>query len=79
MFTLQRASNGRTFATSICPAGQFNGGALYAMGMFTLYSGAMGSCSDIVVNAVAIDAGNDRIEVAVISCPEPIKLRVYAR
>ena len=79
MLTLQRVSNGRTFAASVIPFSQFAGGALYAMGMYAIYSGALNGTSNAVINAVAIDTPGNQIEVALNAHTEAIKIRVFVR
>ena len=82
MFTLQRASNGRTFASTVVPWGQFNGGAIYTSGEYAIYSGTF---TDIVntgtrlISAVAIYVNNSSIEIAINANDEPIKARIFVR
>lgn len=73
MFTMQRASNGRTFASAIVPAQQFNNGALYADGYFGVTTAAQD------IHAVCIDVGNSQVEISVPSVNEAIRVRLYAR
>ena len=72
MFTMQRASNGRTFASAIVSAGQFRGGAIYADGYF-------GVTTTQDIHAVCIDAGNSQVEISVPNVSEAIRVRLYAR
>ena len=73
MFSLQRVSNGRTFATTVIPADQFNGGAMYAGGNFGV------STTGNFINAVCIDSGNSQIEISVPSVNESIRVRFFVR
>lgn len=73
MFTMQRVSNGRTFASAIVPAWQFNGGALYVDGYF----GVTTTAQDI--HGVCIDVGNSQVEISVPNVSEAIRVRLYAR
>lgn len=79
MFTLQRVSNGRTFATATCPIGQFAGAGLYAFGSFALFSDAANANNNMRINAVAIDKTDNKIEIAIGACSEAIKARVFVR
>lgn len=78
MYTIQRYSNGRTIASTVVPLTQFQGGAMYAMGAYTLYTGTMKDSTIVVVNGVAIqDTGT--IEIACNACPESLKHRIFVR
>lgn len=81
MFTLQRVSNGRTFASSVIPFNQFNGGAIYAIGSYTIFSAPYNdpSATAKIINAVAIYTDSTHIEIAVMSNDESIKARVWVR
>lgn len=79
MFTLQRSTNGRTFASALIPITQFNDAGCYVSGSYTLYSGAMNGNSNRWINAVAIYVSNTQIELACNANDEAIKLRVWAR
>lgn len=83
MLTLQRASNGRTFATTVIPWNQFNGGAIYAGGSYTLYSGTYGDLVNLennrFINAAAIFVSNSSIEIAINANNEPIQARIFVR
>ena len=72
LFTCQRVSNGRVFASGICAGGQFQGGAIYAYGSFSLD----GSNPR---NAVCIYGQNNTVEFAAESTTEAIKYRLFAR
>lgn len=78
LYTIQRASNGRTIASTVVPAAQFSSAGAYAMGAYTLHTGIMGDANIVVVNGVAID-GPGAIEVACNACPEALKHRIFAR
>ena len=78
MYTIQRASNGRTIASTIVPIIQFNSAGAYAMGAYTLHTGIMKDANIVVVNGVAID-NIGAIEVACNACPEALKHRIFAR
>ena len=80
MVTLQRYSNGRTFASTVLPITQFLNGAAYAGGSYILYSGLMSNNSiGIYVNAAVIYTSATSIEIAVNANSEPIRVRVFAR
>ena len=80
MFTLQRVSNGRTFATSVCPITQFQGGAIYAFGAYVLTTGKIIDMTGVqAINAVAIQGANNTIELAMNANDEAIKMRVFVR
>ncbi len=79
MFTLQRDSNKRTFASSVCNVRQFDGAGLYAGGSFSLYSGLMQNNGGYWINAVAVHISNTQIEIAMNAFTEPIIIRVWVR
>ena len=79
MFTLQRTSNRRTFATAMCPITQFQNAALYASGSYSLYSGVISQNPSRWINAVAIWSSNTGIEIACNANDEPLTLRVSVR
>ena len=79
MLTIQRSSNGRTFASSIVPRSQFNSGAIYAFGAYALYTGQLQSGGIIGVNAVCIWQSATQVEVAANSSTEALKYRVWMR
>ena len=80
LFTLQRNSNGRTFASTLVPAGQFNGGATYAFGTYSLRADTIGNSAMVrIINAVAIYVDDTHIELALDANDEAIKMRVYGR
>lgn len=79
MFTIQRTSNGRTIASTVCPIVQFGGGAVYAFGSYALASGAINAMTVVGVNAVCIDAGNNQVEIAANACVEALKYRLFVR
>lgn len=73
MFTMQRASNGRTFASSIAPFEQFNSAALYACGNYVLAN------NQYPIVGVCIHASANQIEIALPAISESIKVRVWVR
>ena len=79
MLSLQRASNGRTFATTVVPVSQFLGGAVYSLGSYSIFSGNLDQQNAIVVNAVAIYVSDTQVEIAMNSLSEPVKIRLYGR
>lgn len=79
MLTAQRNSNGRTFASSICPVTQFQNAGLYAGGSYVLYSGQMQQNGSRWINVVAIWQANTSIEVAVNANDEALTVRVWVR
>lgn len=82
MFTVQRKSNGRTIASASIPYGQFIGGALYAMGSFTIFGNLISTLNTVaIINAVCIHLENNQIEIAC-TCAninESLRFRVYYR
>lgn len=71
MLTCQRVSNGRVFATAICPYPKWMGGGLYAYGSWAT-DGSNPRC------AVAIDATTGT-EFASTTSSEAIKYQFYVR
>lgn len=79
MLTIQRSSNGRTFATSVCPVAQFQNAGLYAGGAYVLYAGLMNASQARWINAVAIWQSNTSVEIAVNANDEALTVRVWVR
>ena len=76
LFSIQRGLNGRTIATSVVPFEQFNGGAIYVGGAFTLTSGTMNS----FIDAVCVYVNSTTVEVACANnITENFVVRLYAR
>lgn len=79
MFTLQRVSNGRTFASSILPMSQFVNGAIYAIGSYSMFAGKLNQQTAMIVNAVAIYVNDTQVEFAINAHDEAIKFRLHGR
>lgn len=72
LFTIQRVSNGRTFASTLIPYGQFINAGVYAYGSYILNGSNLR-------NAVAIYTDNTHIEIAADTSSESLKYRVFMR
>ena len=75
MFTCQRVSGGRVFASAICPFLKWSGGGIYA-------SGSWATDNSNPRNAVAIDASDSsgmKVQIASVTSSEAIKYQFWVR
>ncbi len=79
LFTVQRLDTGRTIGTNTLPRDQFNGGACYVGGSYTIVSLAMNVNANEYVNGVFIYSDATHIEVAFNKGSVNLRARVFAR
>ena len=79
MFTIQRISNGRTFASSVVPQAQFSSGAIYAFGSYVLLAGPIKDAPMVGINAVCIWKTATKVEIAASANEDALKYRLWMR